>query len=129
MSKYTLDQIVGAYIKLRDQRDEVKRRQQEELSVFTEKMGKLESILLQRLNEQGAQNVKTEHGTVYRSKRTTAKVDDFEVALRFIREHEYWHCLPRSVNKTAVEDYQKETGEAFPGVTINADFTVGVRRS
>lgn len=129
MSKYTLDQIVGAYIKIRDKRDEVKRRQAEELAEFTDKMAKLEAVMLQRLNADGAQNVKTEHGTVYRSKRTSARVDDFEAALRFIRENGYWHVLPRSVNKTAVEDYQKETGEEFPGVTINADFTVGVRRS
>jgi len=120
---------VGAYIKLRDLKTEVKARHTAELAPINEKMTKLEAMLLNHLTTQNTESVRTSAGTAYKSTRTSAKVIDWDACLAFIREHNFWHLLERRVAKTAIEEIVAGSGELPPGVDLSSEVTINIRIS
>lgn len=125
----TVDSVVAAYIKLRDHKDAIKARHQEELAPIKQNMDVMENWLHKQMLEQGAQNVKTKFGTAYRKKVVSIKVEDFEVTLDFIKEWELWDLLEARVSKTAVEDWMETHDKQVPpGVSYSETEVVQVRR-
>lgn len=124
----TIQEVVSAYIKLRDQKTAVKTRHSEELAPINSKMYRLESWLLNQLNSSGSESVRTDAGTVYKSVRTSAKVEDWDVVLDYILANNLTHMLEKRVSKAAVEEFVEAQGEAPPGVSINREVCVNIRR-
>jgi hypothetical protein len=75
MGTYTVDQIVGKYVDLRDQRDKILEKQKEELKPYLDKMELCEQWLLDFLIRTGQESAKTELGTAYKVTATSATVD------------------------------------------------------
>lgn len=123
-----IQDVIQAYIHLRDKVDEIKKRQTEELRPLRDKMATLEGWLLNQMQESGASSFSCEFGTAFQSVRTSSKVEDWEEALAFIRKEELWHMLERRVAKTAVEEYLEANGELPPGISVSRDMTVNIRR-
>lgn len=126
--KPKIDSVVAAYIKLRDQKDEVKSRHKEELAPINENMAKLEGWLHRELNKQGVDSFKTKMGTAFVQKATSVTVADWDVTLPFIKEKELWDLLEARVSKSAVQDYIESTKEVPPGVSVRVEEVVRVRR-
>lgn len=124
----TIDELVGAYIKLRDRKKAMQAKQAEELAPINQQMSKLEVGMLLALSGQNAESVRTPHGTVYKTKRTSSKVDDWNEALSFILKHHLEHMLEKRVAKTAVEEYLEANGELPPGISLSTETSVNVRR-
>lgn len=124
----TVDQAVRAYIKARDMKDALRKKHQAEMEPLNNAMEKLEAWLLKQLNDDAVESMRTAHGTVYKSKRTGAKIEDWDSAFAFIKEHELWHMLEKRVSKTAVDEYMESQGEPPPGVSISVETRVNIRR-
>lgn len=123
-----MDDVVGRYVQLRDKKREIERLHKEKTARINEVLYKLENLMLEALNHQGADSVATPAGTVYKKETTRAKVEDWEASLAYIKEHGMWHVLPHSVNSTAIQEFVQETGDSFPGVSLNKTLNVGIRR-
>lgn len=124
----SIDQLVQGYIYLRDEKAELKKKQAEEMAPTIARMDKIEAMLLARLNEQQAESIRADHGTAYKTKRSTVKILDWASTFDYIREHELWHMLTRSLAKTAVEEFLEAQGELPPGVDISIETRVNVKR-
>ena len=123
------DSLVAAYVMLRDSKEEAKRE-------FTERTAPIEALiktagqkLLELLDASGQEGAKTKHGSVYKTKKTSAKVVDWNFVLEYIRKHEAWDLLTHAVSKDAVKARVDETGEIVPGVDLVTFIDVGVRRA
>jgi hypothetical protein len=123
-----LDKFVAAYIKLRDAKAALAAKYKEQLVPIETAMGKIEAALLQTLNSQGAQSVKTPEGTVYKTSRTSATASEWDTFLAWVRENEHWNFLERRVSKTAVEEYRTEFQDIPPGISVREEVTVNIRR-
>ena len=123
-----VNDVVAAYVTLRDKKAEIKARHQEELAPINDKMFKLEGWLHRELNKQGVDSFKTKRGTAFVQKATSVTVQDWDATLPFIREHGLWDMLEARVSKTAVQDYIESTKDVPPGVSIKVDEVVRVRR-
>lgn len=127
---YTAKEIIEGYIKLRDARDELKRKHRDELAPYNDKMQKMELFLLGELNRLESDSIAIKGvGTAFKSTRTSSKVEDWETTLDAIKEHELWHMLERRISKAALEEYIEANGDTLPGVSINREITVNVRRN
>lgn len=124
----TISKVVGAYRKLRDEKSALAAEFKKDASVIHAKMLKLESWLLNQLNETDAESVRTEHGTVFKSTRVSSKVEDWPVTLAFIKDNELWHLLDKRVAKAAVQEYEEEHSQAFPGVSLSREIVINVRK-
>jgi chromosome segregation ATPase len=124
----TVDDMVNAYVVLRDKKKQMQDKHKEELAPINKKLDTLEMGMLAHLNHEHAESVRTCHGTVYRIKRTSTKVDDWDAALEYILTNHLEHMLERRVSKSAIEEFLEANGELPPGISLSADLTVGVRR-
>ncbi len=125
-----VEAVIAGYIKLRDARDEIKKRHSKELTPLSGKMKTMEAWLLNELNKAGLDSFnKNGVGTAFKSTRTSAKVADWEVSLDYIKENDLWHMLEKRISKMAVEEFIEANGEAPPGIAITREVTVNIRRS
>lgn len=120
--------MIANFIKLRDRIAEMEKQHEEKLKPFKELRNRLEGMILDHLNQSGLDNIKSDAGTAFRSVLTSAKVDDWGVALDYIRSYELWDLLEARVNKTAVLSIIEETGRTIPGVTVGQIARLNVRR-
>lgn len=127
-SKITANAVTAAYVKLRDQRSENKRAFEAEDAILKEKMRKLEVWLLTKLNEVGADSFKTDSGTAYITTRDRASCADWGILYPWISEHGRPDMLEKRVATGTVTEYLEEHGELPPGISINREKTIAVRR-
>lgn len=123
-----IDQVIQAYVALRDDLDAMKRRHTDETAPLREKMHKLEVWLQNQLQEQGLQNFKATTGTAFLKEVTSVTVENWEATLPFIKDKDMWDMLEKRVSKSVVEDYIESTGEIPPGVSVKRETVVQVRR-
>lgn len=124
-----LSEAVSLYIKLRDQKAQLKVQFDEQVAPLQEKMDKLEAKLLEAFQSTGVDSVKTEFGTAYTSVRTTASVADRDAFMAFIKANGEWSLLEVRAAKTAVEQYRAANDDLPPGINIREERVVNVRRS
>lgn len=120
--------MIANFLKLRDRIAEMEKQHEEKLKPFKELRNRLEGMILDHLNQSGLDNIKSDAGIAFRSVLTSAKVDDWGVALDYIRSYELWDLLEARVNKTAVLSIIEETGRTIPGVTVGQIARLNVRR-
>lgn len=123
-----VNDLVAAYVKIRDKKQEIQEQHKQQLAPYNDKLMMLEGTLLKVLNREGAESIRTDSGTCFKSKRTTTKVVDWDEALNYILSHDLTHMLERRLSKAAVVEFAEAQGELPPGVTMNTELTVNIRR-
>lgn len=125
-----LSEAVAVYIKLRDQKAQMKADFEAQVAPIQDKMDKLEGKLLEVFNQTGMDSVKTEFGTAYATVRTTASIADRDAFMEFVKAKEEWSLLEVRVSKTAVEQFRASNDDELPpGVNIREERVVNIRRS
>lgn len=124
----TAEQLINAYVHLRDKKKELQEQHKKELAPYNDKLYKLEMGLLSILNADGAESMKTKEGTVYKKVRTAVKVENWEATLPYLIDNGLTHMLEKRLAKTSVDEFVAANGTPPPGVSITSDLMVGVRR-
>ena len=125
---HTADQLIAAYVKLRDEKASIAERHKAELDPYIGALERLETQLMDMLNAQGSNSIKTKSGTAYRSTATTAKVDDWPGFITFVLDQGDTELLVRNVNKTRMTELL-EAGVVVPGCSQSQVSRINVRRS
>lgn len=124
-----MQDIIEKYIELRDKKAELSAAYKKKVAGLDAALDQLEVILLEKLNEIGMDSAKGSTGTVYKSKRTSATVADWDYVLDHIQKNELWNMLEKRVSKQAVEQYVEEHGDLPPGINWREEVVVNIRRS
>jgi hypothetical protein len=124
----TLEKAVAAYRQIRDKKKAIQDKHKEELAPLNANLQKLENWFLMQLNEQGADHVGTESGTVYKSTIVKPVVRDWMALRNHIEAERLWGLLEQRVSKTGVEEYMAAVGNAPPGVEITQETFARVRK-
>lgn len=125
----TIDQRVDEYIQIRDRISAMEKAHDEAVKPFKTVLEGLNGLLLQYLNNLGVESARTNSGTVYVTRKTSATVADPAVFWEFIKRTGQQELIDKRANKTAVSDFVTETGNPPPGVNFSVMQVVGVRRS
>ncbi|NBQ13221.1 MAG: hypothetical protein EBU31_01075 [Proteobacteria bacterium] len=123
------DYLISSYIQLRDGLDAQKKEQTKANAPITAMMHTISNVLLERLNDRGAINTRTENGTAYVSQDVSVTVRGWSETLPFIREHDLWELLEARVNKSAALEVMAERGTDIPGVVVRRENVVHIRRT
>ena len=114
------DNACKNYVSLRKEVDEIERKAKADSVVLKEKMLALETWLTLKADEDGLENIKTAHGTVYWSIISSAKVASRDAFLDFVRSKEAYDMLENRVSKEAVKSYMEaNNGLVPPGVDFS----------
>lgn len=155
----TVEEVVSKYVELRDRKAEISKRHSEELVPYNEGMENIERWLLNKMNEDGVQNYKTDMGTAYKATTTSVKMGDptafkeavfapaaerilslLEIApgyanggiqdvLNIIRDSALWDMVDFRAGKKGVQAHLEDTKTLPPGVTVDSFTTLNIRRS
>jgi hypothetical protein len=123
------DDLVDGFIKLRNKKRQIEERHKAELKPIREMQERLEIAMLMLLNGDGAESIRTQHGTVYKITRTRTKVENWDEILDYIMQNNLEHMLEKRVSKSAIEEFLEANGSLPPGVSLEKDITVGVRKA
>jgi hypothetical protein len=125
----TIDQVIAAYVKLRDKRDALKKEQAAAMAPINESLYKLQLWLQKSLQDSGQTSAKTAAGTAFLQTDVSVAIEDFDVILAFIKTHDLWAMLEKRVSKSVVTDYIESTKEVPPGITVKSEISCHIRRS
>lgn len=120
---------VEQYIKLRDLIKEKDDEHKKAMEKYRDALEQLNGVMLNHLNTIGGDSVKSEAGTVYRTTKRSASLEDADQFMRHVIGGEHWELLERKASLKAVEAYVEENGVLPPGVKWSSTQVVGVRRS
>lgn len=118
------EELVAAYVEMRDAKDALKREQADALKPFDSMLDRLEGELLRALVAAGGESIKTPAGTAYKSRWTKARVADWSAVVDYAVQNQRFDLFERRVSKAIVE----EIGQV-PGVEVDSGISVNVRRS
>lgn len=124
----TIEQRIEQYVKLRDMIKDKDDAHKKAMEPYRTTLEKLNGVMLNHLNSIGADSVKASSGTVYRTTKRSASLEDGDAFMRHVITKEAWELLDRKANVAAVEAYFSENGVLPPGVKISSQQVVGVRR-
>ena len=124
-----IDAVIEGYLALRGQKEALAKQQKEAMEPLTTKMEKIENWLQAQLQSQGMTSVAAKGiGTAYLETRTDASVADWDAAFAWIRQTEQWAFLERRVAKSVVKDYMEAHGDVPPGIAVNSEVVLRVRK-
>ena len=129
MTDKNIDTLVADYIKIRDMKAQIVAEQKQVTDRISKVLKKIEGQLMDAMTELGTESMRTPSGTCYRVIQTSAKVEDRDQYLEFVKANGAWAFLESRANKTAVEEYLEANGELPPGITVTRFATVNVRRT
>jgi hypothetical protein len=123
-----VDQVIAAYLKLRNKKDAIEAEAKERANELKGKMAKFEAWLKLRADEQGVTSFKTPHGTAFITTTDFANVADWDAVLEFIRTNDAYDMLEKRVSKTAVRAHIESTREVPAGVNYGTKLEVNIRK-
>ena len=126
----SLDTLARVYLKMRDKKTELNREHNATIAKIESDMARVKSALLEHMKSNGVESVRTEHGTVYRTVRTTYFTSDWDSMNKFILEHQVPDLLEKRIHQTNMKEFLTTHPELLPpGLNANTEYSVGVRRS
>lgn len=120
---------IEQYIQVRDALKAMDEEHDEKRKPLVELQNLLTGWMQNFMEQAGADNIKTAHGTCYSSTRYTASLADPEAFMKHVISNNEFDLLDRKANVTAVKDYVAEHNTLPPGVNLSSIKTVGVRRA
>jgi len=125
-----LEKLTRIYIKMRDKKSEVSQELEEKIAKIEADMKAVKTAILQHMKDIGAESLRTEAGTVYRTVRTTYATSDWESMHKFILEHGVPELLEKRIQQTNMKAFLEEHPDMLPpGLNANSEYSVTIKRS
>lgn len=120
--------LVAAYVRLRDARNELKRKFDEEDAELREKMDAIEQALLDLTKEHGLDSLKTPYGTASRVVRTRYWAPDWDAFTKFLDENGSYDLLERRIHQGNFKQFLENNPDIHPPVNADSRYSITVRR-
>ena len=124
----TVDDVVAAYLKLRNKKEAIEAETKDQVKVLKEKMEQFEAWIKEQADAQGVTSFKTKHGTAFLTTTDFANVADWDAVLGFIRDNEAFDMLEKRIRKVAVRGYIDANKAVPPGVNYGTKLEVNIRK-
>lgn len=125
--------LTKAFVAIRDRRAEIKAAFDEEYNSLGLKMDRLAAELLRSLQEQKADSIRTEFGTVFRQEEVKPSCSDWSALDAWEKAHPEYSAsdiLEKRVSKKFITAYMEaHDGAVPPGVSVYREYVARVRRS
>lgn len=124
-----IDSIIERYVKLRDKKAQMKAAFDASTADINTAMTRCEQVILEEINSQGVESVRTEFGTAFKSVTTSVTAADGEMFMQFCIANDRMDMLEKRPNKTAVEEYKAANDDLPPGINYRQAVSLNVRRA
>ena len=126
-----LEALVSAYIEIRNERERILHKFDEEDAALKKDLVQLEVALLDVCNNISANSINTQYGTVIRKLNERFYCNDWDNFRKFVRENDAVELLERRIHQGNFKQFLAEHKEEGlpPGVNVMREFGVTVRKS
>ena len=130
MSNINLEELVSAYIALRNERASLKDEYDQKDNSLKLDMEKIEMAMLDLCNTVNANSIKTSHGTVIRKLNERFYCQDWDNFYKFVLDNEAVQLLERRIHQGNFKEFMKDhEGDGLPpGVNVMREYGVSVRK-
>lgn len=123
------EELVTAYIKMRDARAALKKAYEAEDEGIKAQMDTVSSTLLELCKSTNSNSIGTLSGTVIRGVKSYCWTSDWESMYNFIKENDAPELLERRISQTAMKDFIASNPDKLPkGMNVTSEYTITVRR-
>lgn len=131
MSKYNTEELVAAYIALRNSRAELKENYEEADAKLKADMDQIEQAMLEICNDVGADSIKTTLGTVIRKVNERFYCTDWDNFKNYVLENEAVELLERRIHQGNFKEHMTQIeGQGLPpGVNVMREYGITVRKA
>lgn len=125
-----IDKLTKIYIKIRDAREGLARKYEEDDADLKAQLETIKSSILDVCKALNVDSLKTQYGTVSRTVKTRYWPTDWDAMHHFIKEHDALDLLERRVHQTNMKTFLSEHPDVRPpGLNADSSYDVSVRRS
>jgi len=125
----TVDTVVQAYLKLRDKRSDLKKAYDTEDATLKTKMERLETWLMETMQKTGSTQLGSSHGTAYQQTVMKGNCSDWPSFWGYCAENGRFDMLEKRISVKTIQEHYQETGEMPPGINVNPELRVIIRKS
>ncbi len=126
----TVDSMVRDYVGIRDGLGAIRAEFKKSETQYKSALSNIENKIMEAAEAQGVTSFKTPHGTAFKVVKETYNVDNWDVVLDFVIEHDLRHFLTKKVSTPAVKEYMAENNNIQPpGLSPFVSVGINVRRS
>ena len=131
MSKVDVEEVVQAYLAIRNERDRVLKEYEAVDGELKKDMDEIEKVLLGVCNDVNANSIKTQHGTVMRKLNERYYCQDWDNFYQFVMENEAVQLLEKRIHQGNFRQFISEhEGDGLPpGVNVMREYGISVRKS
>lgn len=123
------EELVQAYIAIRDQKDTLYREYQDNVKKLDADMKLVSDALLEVCNSTNADSIRTKAGTVVKSIKSNYWTNDWESFYQFMQEHNAFNLLEKRIHQGNTKLFLEENPDLLPiGLNIDKAFAVRVVR-
>lgn len=130
MTEVNTEELVAAYINLRNTREKLLMQYETEDEKLKAEMALVEKSLLNICNSVNADSIKTSHGTVMRKLNERFFCQDWDNFYKFVLDNEAVQLLERRIHQGNFKEFMKDhEGDGLPpGVNVMREYGVSVRK-
>lgn len=124
------EKIVKTYIRIRDARDTIAKKRDDEIAELQQQLDALEDALLEICKETGQEGGKTSSGSFSRSVKTRYETTDWDRMYAFISEHNAPEILEKRIHQGNMKTFLEENPDLLPeGLNVRSRYSITVRRA
>lgn len=130
MADIDTNDLVEAYMNVRNSRDQLKLQYEEQDRVYKNVLTELGAALLNVCNSINADSIKTQHGTVMRQMKERYTCSDWDSFYKFVLDTQAVHLLERRVHQGNMKTYIEENSDDGlpPGTSVMREYEISVRK-
>jgi|TARA_B110000967_G_scaffold172333_1_gene183316 hypothetical protein len=129
-AKIQLDELVGAYLSIRNEKDALARQFQAKDKELKNDLAQLEQVMLGSCNQVGADSIKTSTGTIIKTLRENYVCSDWGNFKDFVLENEAVELLQQRIHQANFKEFLSSRSEDGlpPGISSMREFNIVVRK-
>jgi|TARA_R110000803_G_C11763429_1_gene294241 hypothetical protein len=129
-AKIQLDELVGAYLRIRNEKDALARQFQAKDKELKNDLAQLEQVMLGSCNQVGADSIKTSTGTIIKTLRENYVCSDWGNFKDFVLENEAVELLQQRIHQANFKEFLSSRSEDGlpPGISSMREFNIVVRK-
>jgi hypothetical protein len=131
MNSINTEEVVGAYLNIRTERERILREYEAKDAKLKEDMAKIEALLLEVCNNINADSIRTSHGTIMRKLNERFFCQDWENFRKFIIENASLELLEKRIHQGNFKQFMAdhEADGLPPGVSVMREYGITVRKA
>ena len=124
-----VSKLTKVFIKIRDERKQIADDFNKRDGELASKQDMIKSALLNHLQEQNIDSIKTGEGTFFRSTKQKYWTSDWPSMYEFVIENQVPDLLEKRLHQTNMKQYLEDNPDLLPkGLNVDSEYTLSIRK-